>query len=81
MTSANGKFAPPMIILQGEKVNIEKFVVKDDQSGELLDYALACSPNGWITFKTLFEYLVNTFDAWLVENDIPRPVVVYCDWY
>ena len=81
MTNALGDFPPPMIILQGEKVNLDKFDVYDDQTGEPLNYALACSENGWITFKTLFEYLINIFDAWLIENNIQKPVIVYCDWH
>ena len=26
-------------------------------------------------------YLINTFDTWLIENNIKKPVIVYCDWH
>ena len=39
------------------------------------------SEKGWITFETLFEYLVNGFSDWLSENNITRPVLVFCDWH
>ena len=29
--------------------------------------------------KVLYEYLVNTFDKWLDEKNIKRPVIVFSD--
>ena len=54
MASAHGDFPPPMLIMKGEKPDILRFPVVDDVTGEPLEYALAATQNGWITFKTLF---------------------------
>merc|ERR1712030_98637 len=34
---------------------------------------------GWSSVKTFHEYLINTFDKWLEDNKIERPVIVFSD--
>ena len=80
LVNAEGDSVEPMIILKRERLNEEQF--KDsirDEQGSLVQFTLAKTDNGWISVKVLYEYLVNTFDKWLDEKNIKRPVIVFSD--
>ncbi|KAJ8966510.1 hypothetical protein NQ314_003483 [Rhamnusium bicolor] len=34
---------------------------------------------GWMTSDVFFEYIVNDFNKWAVENNIPRPLLIFID--
>ena len=52
---------------------------KDKEGTNLLCFTVAQTDSGWSSVKTLHEYLVNTFDKWLEDNKIERPVIVFSD--
>merc|ERR1712121_199828 len=52
---------------------------KDKEDTNLLRFTVAQTDSGWSSVKTLHEYLVNTFDKWLKDNKIERPVIVFSD--
>ena len=35
--------------------------------------------NGWITSESFYEYISNSFNSWLTENNIEQTVVLYVD--
>ena len=46
-----------------------------------LDFAVGKSESGYINFETFYEYMLNTFDTWLDDNHVERPVIVFTDWH
>ena len=71
----SGQWVPPLLMLPYKRIpgsvveNIPDYVV------------VGASPKGWISSESLFEYLCNTFDKWLTQNGVQRPVIVWCDWH
>ncbi|KAJ8965729.1 hypothetical protein NQ314_003935 [Rhamnusium bicolor] len=37
------------------------------------------SDKGWMTGETFFEYIANDFNKWLIQEGIPKPVIVFID--
>ena len=76
MVGADGSVPPLMVIYPRKRLEAQMVKVARP-------YHFICgkSENGWITFETLFEYLVNGFDKWLRTENIQRPVLVFCDWH
>ena len=46
-----------------------------------LDFAEGKSESGYFNFETFYEYMLKTFDTWLDDNHVERPVIVFTDWY
>ena len=42
---------------------------------------LGKSEKGYINFENLYEYLCNTFNDWLIEKNVQRPVIIWTDWH
>ena len=84
MASASGNFTPTMLILKGSSTEPDPlhFQVYDfEDTTRLFQYALAASDNGWLSFKILYEFLCNSFNRWLTENEVQRPFIVFSNWH
>ena len=82
LVNAKGESVKPMIILKRDGVLNEadfQSQFKDKEGTNLLRFTVAQTDSGWSSVKTLHEYLVNTFDKWLEDNKIERPVIVFSD--
>ncbi|XP_064098554.1 uncharacterized protein LOC135209721 [Macrobrachium nipponense] len=75
--SADGRVPPPMIIYPRKRISYQMA----EQFPEDLLCAVGKSEKGYINFENLYEYLCNTFNDWLTENDVQRPVIVWTDWH
>lgn len=74
---ANGAIPPPLIIYPRKRITwkyAERFP-------DNLPFIAGKSEKGYITFETLYEYLCNGFNDWLLENNVKRPVIVWTDWH
>ena len=79
MVNAAGGFVPPMIIKKKQEfLGSERLL---DVDGNEYIYTTAVSDNGWINTANFYEYMVNTFNNYLIANNIPRAVLVYSDWH
>ena len=76
ISGADGSLPPPMLIFPRKRIERHMCIIP---SGE--EFIAGKSENGWITFETLFEYLVNGFSDWLTSNKVTRPVLVFADWH
>ena len=72
MVNAAGDYVEPMIIIKRSRINDSSFRSQFDvvdAEGNPLNFTLGKTDNGWITAKSLYEYLVNTFNKWLDDNN------------
>ena len=73
MVNAAGEYVKPMIIMKRIRMNYISFKSQFDvvvAEGNPLNFTLGKTGNGWINAKSLNEYLVNTFNKWLDDNNI-----------
>lgn len=40
------------------------------------EFTFGKSEKGSITYETLYEYMCNSFNDWLTEHNVQRPVIV-----
>ncbi|XP_067217161.1 uncharacterized protein [Linepithema humile] len=73
MTNANGQLPPPMIIFPYQRIPYS--ISQSIPDG----WGVGKSDKGWMTAETFFEYITNIFHPWLLQNEIPRPVILYVD--
>ncbi|CAL4089059.1 unnamed protein product, partial [Meganyctiphanes norvegica] len=73
---ADGSLPPPMIIYPRKRIDEQMASVPGQPS-----FVVGKSESGWISFETLYEYLVNHFSNWLTQQKIVRPVLVFTDWH
>ena len=75
--SAAGKMPPPMIIY-AYKQHIPHDIA---EAVEAVDptWAIGKSETGWMTSATFYDYMSQVFEPWLVQSNIPRPVLVYAN--
>lgn len=71
----NGKWVSPLLMLPYKRLPSNVVQSVPDW------VVIGSSPKGWISSGSLYEYLCNSFDNWLTENNVPRPVVVWSDWH
>jgi len=43
------------------------------------NWATGKTEKGWITGEAFYEYIANVFHLWLLENNVPMPVVLFVD--
>lgn len=71
--SADGKVNPTLVVYPGVrfpstlKLQFPK------------DWAMGKTETGWINGQTFYEYFVNYFYKWLVQNKISLPIIVFLD--
>lgn len=71
--NAAGSIAPTMIVYPAKRL---------PQSVKLsipLDWSIGRSDKGWMTRENFYEYIVNIFYPWVVDQMIPLPVVIFLD--
>ena len=71
--SADGSVLPGMIIYPYQRPPRE--VVESIPA----PWALGLSESGWMRSDTFYEYVVNVLDPYLVEKNVPKPVVLFLD--
>ena len=74
---ADGRVPPPLIIYPLKRISSHIA----DSMPENLKCCVGKSEKGYITFETLYEYLCNSFNDWLNENNVSRPVILWTDWH
>ena len=77
MVCANGQIPPIMIIYPRKRISpnmAEQFPITPN-------LIIGKSEKGYITHETLYEFLCNGFNDWLVANNVTRPVIVWTDWH
>ncbi|KAJ8929595.1 hypothetical protein NQ314_017702 [Rhamnusium bicolor] len=73
MFNTAGKISPPLVLFP--YVRPPKSVVENIPIG----WVLGKSEKGWMTSDVFSEYIVNDFNKWAVENNIPRPLLIFID--
>ncbi|CAL4147523.1 unnamed protein product [Meganyctiphanes norvegica] len=72
---ADGVAVPPIIIYpDGIAEKIKK--IPDSYV-----FSVGKSNSGYINFESFYDYMVNIFDEWLVDNKVQKPVIVFTDWH
>ena len=61
---AKGETPTPMLIYSRKRLDEQMVTVKDSE-GKPIEFVAGKTNNGWITFKTLYEYLVNDFHNYI----------------
>lgn len=74
--SAAGETLPEMVILPYKRIPANLLGKLPDPSA---DIAYGRSDNGWMTATVLYEYLANSFNKWVEENDRKKPVILFTD--
>ncbi|KAJ8910325.1 hypothetical protein NQ315_012331 [Exocentrus adspersus] len=69
------------IKLGNEKENITVLMIPPRAVVENMPigWVLGKSEKGWMTSDVFFEYIANDFNKWAVENNIPRPLLIFVD--
>lgn len=71
--SAAGQMLPPLVVFP--YVRPPQAVVRSMPD----KWVLGRSESGWMRSETFFEYVANSFNEWLTENNIKRPVLLLVD--
>ena len=74
---ADGRIPPPLIIYPRKRITVHMA----EHFPEDFICCVGKSESGYITFETLFEYLCNSFNVWLNDNNVTRPVIIWTDWH
>lgn len=71
--NAAGLVAPTLIVYPGQRLpQALKLNVPND-------WIISKSENGWITGQVFYEYFVNYFYKWLIQENVEFPVIVFLD--
>ncbi|KAI5638887.1 DDE superfamily endonuclease domain-containing protein [Phthorimaea operculella] len=71
--NAAGELAPTMVVFAYERVP------SAISSRFPEEWYIGRSPSGWMCGATFFEYIANKFNPWLVQQNIPKPVLFFLD--
>lgn len=71
--SASGETLPPVVVYP--YVRPPKDVVNSMPP----NWILGRSETGWMNSDVFFEYVANSFNQWIEENGIPKPVLLFID--
>ncbi|KAJ2949894.1 hypothetical protein O0L34_g11214 [Tuta absoluta] len=71
--NAAGELAPTMVVFAYERVP------SAISSRFPEEWNIGRSPSGWMCGATFFEYIANKFNPWLVQQNIPKPVLFFLD--
>lgn len=74
---ADGRIPPPLIIYPRKRITANMA----EHFPENYDCCVGKSESGYITFETLYEYLCNSFNDWLNDNNVERPIIMWTDWH
>ena len=70
--SAEGKVLPPLIVYPYVRLPA---AIADSVPQEWV----IGSPSGWMRSETFFEYMANSFNDWLITNNIKNPILCLLD--
>ncbi|XP_078034370.1 uncharacterized protein LOC144468631 [Augochlora pura] len=71
--NAEGQLAPTLIVYNCKKV--PRIVFEKIPQG----FCVSTSKGSWLTASSFYEYIVNKFWPWLIQNKIQMPVVLFLD--
>lgn len=71
--TASGKVMTPMIVYPYTRLP------KDVADSVPSDFMVGKSDTGWMTSEVFYEYMANSFNKWLEENKIQKPVLCLSD--
>lgn len=71
--NADGEIAPPMVVYPYERIPAAIANSYPDSWG------LGKSETGWMTGETFFEYVTNVLHPWIIQKNIPLPVILFLD--
>ncbi|KAJ8883655.1 hypothetical protein PR048_015509 [Dryococelus australis] len=71
--NAAGNLCPSLLCLKYKR--LPQDIVASIHS----EWGIGKSQNGWITEEVFYEFLINIFHLWLVNNNIPLPVLYFMD--
>ncbi|XP_067205209.1 uncharacterized protein [Linepithema humile] len=71
--NAAGDKAPPLVIFSYQRMPAN--IASNFPKG----WSIGKTENGWMTSKSFFEYIVNVFYPWLIQQNIEFPVILYMD--
>lgn len=72
--SADGVMQPPMTLFPYKKRIPSSIHKKYPKS-----WGIGHSESGWMTGETFYEYMTNVFHPWILNNNIPLPVLFFLD--
>lgn len=73
MGNAEGDIVPPMAVVSFKKIPTDIATAANPE------WAVARTPNGWMTYSSFFEYIANVFEPYLLKQNIPKPVILFFD--
>lgn len=73
IANAEGLHAPPLVLFNCVRLKPE--IIANFPQG----WSIGKTENGWMTAVSFYEYVVNVFYPWLLEQQIQFPVVLYMD--
>ena len=71
--TATGKIMTPMIVFPYIRLPVD--VAKSVPS----DWIIGKSETGWMRSEVFYEYMANSFNNWLIDNKIKKPVLCLVD--
>ena len=71
--SASGAIACPTIVFP--YVRLPTDIVQSVPD----NFAIAISESGWMTAPVFYEFICNTFNNWLIEKKVNKPVILFLD--
>lgn len=71
--SASGKVVPPMLIYPYQR--LPSVIVNSVPD----NWGIGHSDNGWMKAELFYEYIVNVFNTYLMENKVTLPVILFVD--
>lgn len=71
--NAEGFVAPPLVVFKYER--IPQYLAESVPKG----WGIGKSETGWMNSALFYEFITNIFHPWLVENQVPLPVVFFID--
>lgn len=74
---ADGRIPPPLIIYPRKRISAHM----GENFPEDYECCVGKSEKGYITMETLYEYLCNSFNDWLNQNEVQRPIIIWTDWH
>jgi hypothetical protein len=72
--NALGELPPPMVVFSYSR-RIPPEIMKTYPKG----WGIGKSQKGWMNSELFFEYITNIFHPWIVQNNIPKPVIFFLD--
>ena len=76
----DGVQVPPVVIYPMKRISVA-IANKIKLIPKQYAFDTGKSDSGYIIFETFYEYITNTFNKWLIKNNVKKPVIVFTDWH